>query len=374
MLGAPMSVGNKPPPPPIGARVPGVGAPGRPPLPPPRPLGSPPAVAVGETASQALKDRITDTALGLLEEQVQARIVHYKAELETNPELDKVTEEVVAGLRQLQAAAAHTERGPSKTASVQVQRTHERILTKLLERVFPVGALSLLVERRLRQFHRNLARLFFESELHEKTRGRDGSSKVIQHSEQAIFYLLMRYEHRLKNELGGFDFADDEVKGRSFALLARTAKDMQDAFLSRRSSELKRIVGVFNAVLVELCTQHLAAAAAEIAREVVAQAATYEGNAYAYKVSPDAFVRFRGAFERRLMTRIVGFAEDVLVTRLADTAGAARAETLAFITDPQIFSMLCGELTDGVYELLCNEGFLELPKDWRATSPQRPSS
>lgn len=372
MLAAPMSVGNKPPPPPIGARAPGVRAPGLPPLPPPRPLGSLPAPAVGEAASQALKDRITDTALGLLEEQVQARIVHYKAELETNPELDKVTEEVVAGLRQLQAAAAHPERGPSKATAI--QRTHERILTKLLERAFPVGALSLLVERRLRQFHRNLARLFFESELHEKTRGRDGSSKVIQHGEQAIFYLLMRYEHRLENELGGFDFADDEVKRRSFALLAGIAKDMQDVFLSRRSSELKRIVGVFNAVLVELCTKHLAAAAAEIAREVVAQAATYEGNAYAYKVSPDAFVRFRGAFERRLMTRIVGFAEDALVTRLADTAGAARAETLAFITDPQIFSMLCGELTDGVYELLCNEGFLDLPKDWRATSPQRPSS
>src|SRR5262249_31797898 len=61
--------------------------------------------APGEQVSQALKDRITNTALGLLEEQVQARIVHYKAELETNPELDAITAQVVAGLREMQAKA-----------------------------------------------------------------------------------------------------------------------------------------------------------------------------------------------------------------------------------------------------------------------------
>ena len=330
-----------------------------------------PPPAMGEGASQALKDRITDMALGLLEEQVEARIVHYKAELETNPELDKVTEEVVAGLRELQAVAAGSDREPVRRESI--RKGHERILAGHLARVFPKQGMSLLVERRLRLIHRNLARLFFQSELHEKTRGRDGQSKVIQHGEQAIYYLLQRYQHRLANELGAFDFADDDIKSRSFELLARLSKDMQDAFLSRRSSELKRIAAVFNGVLYELSSKVFAPEADAIAREVVAMAATYEASSYAYKVPAEAFEPFRAAFERALMVRLVGYAEDALVKRLADTAGAARAEALSFVTDPQIFSMICGELCDALYEHLCGEGFLDLPRDWRHSSLPPPS-
>ena len=62
---------------------------------------------------------------------------------------------------------------------------------------------------------------------------------------------------------------------------------------------------------------------------------TFEGRAFAYKVTSEAFPRFRAAFERRLMVLLVGFAEDQLVARLADTAGAERDETMQFITDPR---------------------------------------
>ena len=82
-----------------------------------------------------------------------------------------------------------------------------------------------------------LARLFFESELHEKTRGHDGQGKVIQHGEQAIYYLLKRYEHRLATELSGFDFASNEVRDWSAALLTKLAKDMETSFLERRSTD-----------------------------------------------------------------------------------------------------------------------------------------
>jgi len=40
-------------------------------------------------------------------------------------------------------------------------------------------------------------------------------------------------------------------------------------------------------------------------------------------------------------------------------------ETIQFITNPHVFSMICGELCDGIYEYLCNEGFLEMPSDYR---------
>ena len=56
--------------------------------------------------SEGQKEALAIQALGLLNEQVQARIVHYKSELETSPELDAITAQVVAQLKAMQAAAA----------------------------------------------------------------------------------------------------------------------------------------------------------------------------------------------------------------------------------------------------------------------------
>ena len=310
--------------------------------------------------SQVIKDQICEMALGLLEEQVQARIVHYRADLETNPELDAITASVVASLREIQAHASTTH--ASREA---IRDSHVRLLRGLLERVFRASAPSLLVETRLKEIHKKLARLFFQSELHEKTRGNDGHTKVIHNGEQAVFYLLARYKNRLETELGGFDYANDEVKQHAFDIVGRFNKEMQDAFLGRRSTELKRIVKGFHAVLVDFFCKAIVPALPALAEEVIVQGATFEGKAYAYKITSEAFPRFRAAFERRFMTRLVGHVEDKLIAQLADTAGAERDETLQFVTDPHVFSMIVGEVSAGVYELLCNEGFLDLPGDWR---------
>jgi hypothetical protein len=342
-----------------------------PPPPPPRrstapPSGPVPSVRRGETMSQVIKDQICEMALGLLEEQVQARIVHYRADLETNPELDAITATVVASLKEIQAHAAHTHANRDV-----VREAHTKLLRGLLERVFRTGAPSLLVEKRLREIHKKLARIFFQSELHEKTRGNDGQAKVIQHGEQAIFYLLNRYKNRLDTELDGFEYASPEAKQRAFDLLNRFGKEMQDAFLGRRSSELKRIVKGFHGVLIDFFCKQITPAVPALAEEVVVQSASFEGRAYAYKITAEAFPRFRAAFERRLMVRLVGATEDKLIAQLADTAGAEREETLQFVTDPRVFSMIVGEVSEGIYEFLCNEGFLDLPSDWRqaTTSP-----
>src|SRR5512132_2017598 len=122
-----------PPPPPLGAAA----APGassfRSPIssgaaPPPLrpPMRTP---AQGENASQAIKDQICEMALGLLEEQVQARIVHYKADLETNPELDAITAEVVAQLKEIQAQSSAAAYGAA--ARDAVRESHEKLLRGL---------------------------------------------------------------------------------------------------------------------------------------------------------------------------------------------------------------------------------------------------
>src|SRR5271155_5583895 len=86
---------------------------GAPPPLPPR-VRKPPPLVGGRPAplptddgimSTRAKMSLADMALALRDEQLQARIVHYKADLQTSPELDAITAQVVAELQQLQKAA-----------------------------------------------------------------------------------------------------------------------------------------------------------------------------------------------------------------------------------------------------------------------------
>ena len=208
-------------------------------------------------------------ALGLLEEQVQARIVHYKADLETNPELDAITAQVVAQLKEMQASsAAASGRAADRAIDPRLARA---LLRGLLERVFRPDAPSLLVEKRLKEIHRKLARLFFQSELHEKTRGKDGAAKVIQHGEQAIFYLLAATRTASRPSSAASTTPPTRSRSAAFDLLARFAKEMQDAFLSRR---IERAEAHRRASSTACCSTSSASssrpASAELAREVIA--------------------------------------------------------------------------------------------------------
>src|ERR1700733_153048 len=74
--------------------------------PPPSPRLDPVPLPTAEgVMSTRAKLSLADMALALRDEQLQARIVHYKADLETSPELDAITAQVVAELQKLQQAA-----------------------------------------------------------------------------------------------------------------------------------------------------------------------------------------------------------------------------------------------------------------------------
>ena len=53
------------------------------------------------------------------------------------------------------------------------------------------------------------------------------------------------------------------------------------------------------------------------------------------------------------------------VRRVRETEGKFRVETIRFVADPQIFSDVCELICDAAYDFLYNEGFLDLPGDWR---------
>src|SRR5262245_7744185 len=61
--------------------------------------------------TKAAKLSLADIALQLRDEQLEAKVVHYRADLQTNAELDAITAQVITELQNLQAAAKAA--GPS---------------------------------------------------------------------------------------------------------------------------------------------------------------------------------------------------------------------------------------------------------------------
>jgi hypothetical protein len=310
--------------------------------------------------SAGQKEALTLQAFGLLQEQVQARVVHYKGELETNAELDAITAEVVAQLKQMQeAAAAHA--GTTETPD-EVEAAQVKTLTTLLGKVFSCE--SQFTSRMLKPLGRRVAKLFFESELHEKSKG--DREKRIHHSEQGVYYLLVRYKNRLRAELEGFDFISDEVEQASFELLAKLERDLQVAFLSRRSPELNNVMSVYATVVSDFLRNYLPPRLEPMAKNTIRAARTARrSNSVSYKILQDAFPDFRKEWERVFVEQMVNCCSDDLSTRLAQAGGEFRDETRRFFGDPHVYSDSASVVCHELYDFLCLEGFLDVPVDFR---------
>ena len=314
--------------------------------------------------SDTAKEQLTVQALGLLNEQVEARIVHYKGDLETNAELDAVTAEVVAQLKQMQAAVAPpagANRSPEEIEKAEADQI--RVLSNLLQRAFSKSDQTNLVTKHLKTIGRRVAKLFFESELHEKTKG--DKEKTIYHAEQGVFYVLQRYKNRIRAELEGFDYANDETRTATLELLAKMERDLQVAFLSRRSPELNQVMNVFTTVLVDFLQEHLPPRVEQMAKLTVRTAETArQSDSVGYKIRSSVFPSFRQHWERLFLEQMVNYCGDELLTRLPSDE-EVRDETIKFFTDPHIYSETCEVICDALYDFLCLEGLLDLPIDWR---------
>lgn len=329
-----------------------------PPKPPPPPRRPPAKPAISDQD----KEQIAFKALGLLNEQVQARIVHYKGDLETSPELDAITAQVVAQIKAMQTAMGD-EDAPRETPE-QIEAKQTAILTRLLGRVFDAGGKSAFASQNLKTVGRRIAKLFFESELHEKTKG--DKDKVIHHAEQGIYYVLNRYKNRLRAELDGFEYESPAVRTMCQEMLAKIERDLQVGFLSKRSPELNHVMTMYSAVLVDFLHVHLPPRVDQMARVTIRAAATaHQPGAVSYKVLSDHFPAFRREWERLLMQQMVHFCGDQLMAKLNESDESFHEETVRFFTDPHMFSETCEVLCDALYDFLCLEGFLDLPVNWR---------
>ncbi len=324
--------------------------------------------------STAAKMSLADIALALRDEQIEAKVVHYKAELQTSPELDLVTARVVEELRALQASkrpsggrgSATTATGARDRAEVETELIQH--LKEMLARIFKPGKLATFCQRKLAESQKRFARVFFESELHEKIRGSAGETKTMRFAEQGLYHVLARNQDYIVSQLDAFEFARPETKERSRELFLEMVKELRNDFLSRTTPELNELVRFLTEVLTSFFTRELPPMIGELAWEVVkdARLADARTSAGAYKIDSGAFDPFRHAFERRFLQRLVPFTADEMLKRVRASQTPFREETLRFVADPHIFSEVCEIICDAIYDMLYNDGFLDLPSDWRA--------
>lgn len=340
------------------------GNPASPPRPPPPRRGPAPAgqPVLGAAISEEQRRELSGEALGLLTEQLTARVVHYRADLETNAELDAITAQVVAQVRVMQDVAAAEQR--SQRPAEQVELEQIQSLALLLKRMLGQGDKSEFIGHWIGPVGKRVAKLFFESELHERTKG--NKERSIHSAAQGLCYVLGRYANRLRADLEGFEYVDEQVRLETFDRLEKLGVEFRTEFLSRRSPELRRILAAFSEVLTDFLSSEIGNQREAFAKAVIERSrSAHCAGSVGYKIQREAFDGFRAAWEREWMHRWVAFAAERLVQRLNDTAEPFMEETIAFFTDAHLYSETSVVLCEACYDFLCQEGYLDLPLDWR---------
>jgi hypothetical protein len=326
--------------------------------------------------STRAKFSLADLALALRDEQLQARVVHYKAELETSPELDAVTAQVVAELKalQAQAQASSTSSAPSSgSPPVDKGAVEIELISAFkaeLGRIFREGRVSSAIGRKIAEGAKRFARLFFESELAERIRGTSGEQKTMRYGAQALFHVLSRNEAFLVRQLEAFEYSSPDELADAKGRLASVTKDLRNEFLGNTTPELNALVKNLNQVLTKFFSVEFPPQVGELAWEVVKEGRLVEADGSAsvpggYKITAAAFPKFRATFERKFLQRLVSYVEDGMLAHVREKGSEFRAETMKFIADPRIFTEVCDLICDAVYDSLYNDGFLDLPGDWR---------
>jgi len=185
--------------------------------------------------------------------------------------------------------------------------------------------------------------------------------------EQALFRVLTRFEQHLLLELESCEYESADVLDRGKELFDGIVRELRNKYLARTTPELNLLVSHLNEVLGVFLTIEFPPKTPELARLVVREARLAEAKSHVgYKVSADSFARLRVTYERQFLKLLVPYVEEEMLKRVRAREAKFRVETIRFVADPQIFSEVCELICDATYDFLYNEGFLDLPADWRA--------
>src|SRR6202000_561442 len=110
-----------------------------------------------------------------------------------------------------------------------------------LSRLFRADGLPSVLERKMAECSKRFARLFFASELHEKTRAA-GEVKTMRFAEQAVYHAFSHVEAQVLKDIAGFEYEKPETAELAKAKAETFMKELKNSFLSRTTPELNRLV------------------------------------------------------------------------------------------------------------------------------------
>lgn len=313
---------------------------------------------------------LAGAAMKLRDEQVSARVVFFDPDQRTNAELDKITDSVIAELKAIQKV-----RGPTGSTAPSAN-DREAELTSLLR-----GRLEQLLDTKRATFirakldtlSRRVTTLFFEAALGHNATPDELAARVVSLPEQAVYYAMLRAKAQIVDDLQSLNYETEDVYNESLDRLARLEKDLQVSLLSRKAPELEKLLPVVIEVLTEFLTVTFRSDLRGFTAQVVKESGVGRGEGPP-KISSTAFQRFREAFERTFLERLVMGVQEPILLRLEAMEEESEAqlfqdETLDFIADPRVFSVVCGVMCDAFYDALHSDGLLELPAAWRHADP-----
>jgi hypothetical protein len=310
---------------------------------------------------------LVSAALRLRDEQLMARVVYFAPEQPTNAELDKITEGVIAELRALRTVREAQRPSVGMTASEREIDLMAAMRQRLEQVLDPKGGAFL--KAKLDLLSRRVTTLFFERTLGHNATPEELAARTVSLPEEGMYYALLRSRVRLESDVRSLKYESPEVLEGALERLSRVEKDLQIAYLGRRAPELEHllplVLTVFGEFFKDTFRRNVGDFCWQVVRGSGVSRAPEEGVAI-YKIGPRSFPKFRETFERVFLEHFLLGVQDPLVARLQKSKVKFSAETLAFVSDPQVFSVVCGVMCDAFYDHLHSEGILDLPPGWRA--------
>lgn len=328
-------------------------------LPPPsRPPPAPEGRGFLGAARETLE--VVQAAMMLRDEQVKATVQYYGADQSTNAELDEITAAVVSELEALRLVGE--QQRPSAIPDVETELIFS--LQDLLEKLFSPQRRN-FIERKILDIQRRITQLFFDSELYARLAADAGDVTAVSYPEQALYYALSGFEQSILGALDEMPVENDEVRRRARDRYLGFTRQLCSEFLSRTTPELERLLAVYREVLTEFFYSSFKKRLGDLCRSAIVDSQVAVGHRLGYKVKADRFADFREAFDRHFLERLVDHLQEPIREKAAEGAEEFRAATTRFVKEPRIHSEICSVINDAIYDYLHDEGFLDLPTDWR---------
>jgi hypothetical protein len=339
----------------------------QPPVPPPIPkrvvIESSKTPRRDQTSSGKFRAELAAKALGLRNEQVTASVVYYGADQATSPELDAVTEAVVAQLMAFQAQLQQTT--PEGIDRQELEIVTIQALREALERLFGARRENFL-RFRTQEVSRRVTKLFFESELGSRIARDVSRPKVIRFPVQALYYAIAPHLGAIEKSLRSQKFVAEEVHDAALERLRHIAKDLRVEFLRQTTRDLEVVLKIVGTALAGFFQDVLVPSLGDLAWSVIRESRVVEKGDGRPQIVQSAFPEFRAAFDRAFLDMLVDAMRDRVEAQLADASVTLGEDSVEFLAAPDVYVEICSIVCDSVYDYLHSEGFLDLPADWRA--------